>query len=337
MKKRYYEIDFCRGLGIILVVLGHALKQTGTLTAGMDVTLSVIYSFHMPLFFLLSGFTALKILGLKDWKEKKEYLLGRACRLLVPYFVIGILYIPVKIYMSKYAIKPYELSQCWRLLIGENPNTALWFLYILFLCSLVCMLFLNMKNLNMVLAAAFVLSGAACALGWEWRFPRYFFFFVLGIVLRSHYSQWKMKICRFEVFLAGLVMFGVSNYFYYRYDGLYFLVTAISGSLIVLIFSCAAVGGIASPVREGTKEAGNESEPLWRRALLAAGRSSMEIYIFSEPVMTVVRLLVWNILGWGVAACTFLCFACALLLPVPACNLFVRNIALLRFLFLGER
>ena len=29
-KKQFREIDLCRGLGIILVVLGHALKQTGT-------------------------------------------------------------------------------------------------------------------------------------------------------------------------------------------------------------------------------------------------------------------------------------------------------------------
>ena len=60
-KKMYFpEIDLCRGLGIILVVLGHALKQTGETNTVFQVLLSVIYSFHMPLFFVLSGFVSVK-------------------------------------------------------------------------------------------------------------------------------------------------------------------------------------------------------------------------------------------------------------------------------------
>lgn len=45
---RKYWIDVLRALGIILVVLGHVSKEPNTVI--------FIYAFHMPLFFLLSGF-----------------------------------------------------------------------------------------------------------------------------------------------------------------------------------------------------------------------------------------------------------------------------------------
>lgn len=54
-KRRFDEIDICKGLGIILVVLGHALKQTGSEGGAVKILLSVIYSFHMPLFFYCPG------------------------------------------------------------------------------------------------------------------------------------------------------------------------------------------------------------------------------------------------------------------------------------------
>lgn len=50
-KKRLEYIDIARGIGIVLVVLGHCLSQ---LDGGLR---TFIYSFHMPLFFALAGMT----------------------------------------------------------------------------------------------------------------------------------------------------------------------------------------------------------------------------------------------------------------------------------------
>ena len=63
MKKRIEWIDICRGLAIILVIIGHSNLETG-----MAFNLkSIIYSFHMPLFFVLSGYLFYNI---KDKKDK---------------------------------------------------------------------------------------------------------------------------------------------------------------------------------------------------------------------------------------------------------------------------
>ena len=51
MKERNTYLDILKGAGIILVVLAHVLKSSG---GGYE---RVIYFFHMPLFFFISGMT----------------------------------------------------------------------------------------------------------------------------------------------------------------------------------------------------------------------------------------------------------------------------------------
>lgn len=55
MKERSLYWDTIKGLLIILVVFGHCGTAVG------NNLLSVIYSFHMPLFILVSGFFSKKV------------------------------------------------------------------------------------------------------------------------------------------------------------------------------------------------------------------------------------------------------------------------------------
>lgn len=48
-KKRLVFVDVAKAIAIFLVVLGHVVSSNTT-------TKLVLYSFHMPLFFILSGF-----------------------------------------------------------------------------------------------------------------------------------------------------------------------------------------------------------------------------------------------------------------------------------------
>ena len=62
-------------------------------------------------------------------RGRPAYIVSRARRLLVPYFVIGLLYIPVKLKLSDVAVKPFKVTDIWKLMIGQNPDVSLWFLY----------------------------------------------------------------------------------------------------------------------------------------------------------------------------------------------------------------
>lgn len=73
-KSRLTALDSLRGFGILLVVLGHT-SQTNDLV-------SWIFSFHMPLFFIISGMLFHERQFLDSFKRK-------AVRLLVPYVFFG--------------------------------------------------------------------------------------------------------------------------------------------------------------------------------------------------------------------------------------------------------
>jgi fucose 4-O-acetylase-like acetyltransferase len=72
-KKRIGWIDISKGIAIILVLLGHSIPSS-------DPTWQIVYSFHMPLFFFLAGYTFRP-------KEMKGVLKSSALRLLVPYCI----------------------------------------------------------------------------------------------------------------------------------------------------------------------------------------------------------------------------------------------------------
>ena len=59
--QRFEWVDKLKGIAIVLVVLGHAISGSGVFDQDVipviwDVVYKVINSFHMPLFFFLSGF-----------------------------------------------------------------------------------------------------------------------------------------------------------------------------------------------------------------------------------------------------------------------------------------
>ncbi|MGI6032065.1 MAG: acyltransferase family protein [Coriobacteriales bacterium] len=73
-KKRLIWLDIAKGVAILSMVLGHCLES--------DLWLRIfIYSFHMPLFFVLAGFTM-------HSKPRKQVLVQSTRRLLVPYFAV---------------------------------------------------------------------------------------------------------------------------------------------------------------------------------------------------------------------------------------------------------
>lgn len=72
---RLTALDSLRGFGILLVVLGHTSWSAGLV--------SWIFSFHMPLFFIISGMLFHERQFLDSFKKK-------AARLLIPYLFFGI-------------------------------------------------------------------------------------------------------------------------------------------------------------------------------------------------------------------------------------------------------
>ena len=117
-KKKFLELDVLRVIEILLVVVGHCTYAGFSEPANGSISLKdtlmlhdefflfvanicgLIYTFHMPLFFALSGMCY-------ALNEHAEYSLDKFTwkkfdRLIIPFFLVGSLYmIPVK-YLAKY-------------------------------------------------------------------------------------------------------------------------------------------------------------------------------------------------------------------------------------------
>ena len=58
--KRDVVIDVLKGIAVLAVLLGHAIQRGLVVDYYDNIMFKVIYSFHMPLFMLLSGYSLYK-------------------------------------------------------------------------------------------------------------------------------------------------------------------------------------------------------------------------------------------------------------------------------------
>lgn len=79
--------DAIKALAIWLVVLGHSIQHLSGVDYWNDALFQFIYSFHMPLFFMISGFFFASSIKL-GWRE---FLRKKALTLLLPCLVWGII------------------------------------------------------------------------------------------------------------------------------------------------------------------------------------------------------------------------------------------------------
>lgn len=133
-KPRIEWIDIAKGIAIILVIIGHTFTSGGA-------PWKAIFTFHMPLFFILAGVT----FKVKDWKV---LLPTSAKRLLVPFILMFLLLTLIsnpELYMH-----PRQLIEKLIFALAYQPKQlpwhvdieyvgAIWFLF----CMFVARIYLN--------------------------------------------------------------------------------------------------------------------------------------------------------------------------------------------------
>jgi fucose 4-O-acetylase-like acetyltransferase len=129
MPERNPAVDAVRGLAILLVVVGHAI-QGSVADFRSNPAWQIIYAFHMPLFFAISGY----VIGKVDlWQKFKRLVIP-----FVSWYLVGYL-----------LVTGVELQDyIWRWIV--SPDYGLWFLWALFLCFTV--LWVGMKGGDLAVA-----------------------------------------------------------------------------------------------------------------------------------------------------------------------------------------
>ena len=124
------EMQIARGIGILLVTVGHSEP----IKDAYPYLFNVIYAFHMPLFFFLSGFFSLKSAAAGTFRQWRTLVWPRLLRLVIPYFAITLTYSSLKWLVPGLAKRPVVLSDLLVTMLlypSDNPALFLWFLYTL--------------------------------------------------------------------------------------------------------------------------------------------------------------------------------------------------------------
>lgn len=120
-------LDYAKAAGIVLVVIGHANRSIER--SGLDwpeslrIADQLIYSFHMPLFFVLAGYAS----TLSRRRSVAGFLVGTWWGVIMPYLLWSAVWIGLKAALPEYANTPLDLMKLWSIL--WTPVEHFWFLY----------------------------------------------------------------------------------------------------------------------------------------------------------------------------------------------------------------
>ena len=281
-------VDYAKAIGIVLVVYGHVAR--GIFNAGIPLDMplyrlvdSVVYSFHMPLFFFLSGLFFFHSLHRRG---AVALATNKIDTILYPYILWSLIQGLTEVWLSSYTnskVGLFEVLAVW------NPRAQFWFLYALFLVIMTAILVFRRDNPVLIWAVLFISAVAYCFQG---SIPSLlhshyvvmnFVFFALGIWfhtvqdrLTAHPGRWAA---------AGAVAFVTVQILFHAGLGLTFDDKGIA-SLAVAVVSILAVASLCLWLAR--------TPAHW---VMTLGEASMAIYLMHVLVGSGMRILLSRFLG----------------------------------------
>lgn len=289
---RIIWVDATKGMAIILVVFGHVLG--GVMARGWidqtglpPVIYNFIYSFHMPLFFLISG--AFAIDGIR--KDASQAMLSRVGSILWPYMLWGTIFTVIEPLVYSFRSHPHYEPNLWRafwqLLIGETS----WFLWVLFLAN--CALVLTKRiPITLVFALSVIVSIllSSINLGTLSSLIHFMPFMALGAAVGRQNSlaffEWKWSSA-----VLGMGMLAALFLFVALYSDRGELAAHVTKSPIVS-FVCGVIGSSAAVML--AKSYGTLGLVQLLRLI---GSASLVIFLLHPYFQGASRALVFQILG----------------------------------------
>jgi len=250
MQNRDHWVDYAKGLGILLVVYGHVSR--GVFNAGIKVDAglfklvdSVIYSFHMPLFFFLSGLFFLPSL---QKYGRTGLIADKVDSVLYPYIFWSLLQGFIEVFLSGYTTSSTTTGEV--LSLFWQPRAQFWFLYVLFaIFVLMAMLYRDRETIPTWILPLTALAAWFLQLFVQLPFPldfiaSYLIFFVLGMsalrwkdILQTH--ALTATLCAVAIFTGLEYLFHAQLHLVYTDKSALNLALAIAG--IALICSAAVL------------------------------------------------------------------------------------------------
>lgn len=289
MKERIEWLDIAKGLGIFLVVLGH--------NSIPFVVFIWIYSFHMPLFFYLSGF----LFSADKYNSTWEFVKRKAQTLLLPYFSFFVLiYTYWLVVIQKAWLDPIGIFEpITNLFYGSTHLltvfTPLWFLPALFIVEvLFYLLYKNTKNWLIYSSILVAVVGYLISIwfkgGLIWSIDTAMvaiLFFMFGFNTKNLMSKNLVSLKNIILCALILVFFGI-NLWFFKINGTVDLLNNQYHNFIWFVLS--ATGGIGGLVLVSLLMGKTKNKIM--DIIIFAGRNSLIILAFHPIGILIVKTIV---------------------------------------------
>ena len=237
--KREQWLDSLKGFAILLVIFGHVLSGYWDAWTFPEAYASIfairswIYSFHMPLFFMISGYTFTLAYYQNGSLQKRRYF-RQLFSLFWLYTVFVLLQWGGKQIVPELVNEVYDVSDLTHMYVVPLGN--FWYLYVLFIFYLAAAI-LHLPRLSEVFVLAFggisviVLHGELDAANLTlYRILYHFFYFTAGIALcrNGHWLRSKTLYGVTAMFLASCTLFYTIAYVRHWHANWWVLITFFS-------------------------------------------------------------------------------------------------------------
>ncbi len=299
-KKRNTYIDIIKGLLIIFVILGHSI-QWGSGQNYIDnalffnnILFKFIYSFHMPLFIMISGYLSYNSLNKKSLKET---IISKIKTLIIPLLLWSI--IPFIINNTNF----FNIKESIKLFI-TTFSTNLWFLWSLFYINILIKIINKYFKDNIYIISiliTFILPNTLVIKYFNINFYLYsfmYFYFLIGYFYKKYnlqeklvnYFNYKILIINTILFIIMLFFFKNEHYIYtsllnilnnYKqiFIDIYRYLIGIIGCIEILLFIYIIKNKINKKIQN---------------ILIYIGKNTLGIYIISSIIQPYLLPLITN-------------------------------------------
>lgn len=299
MQKRIEYLDLAKGIGIILVVLGHYLEVFMRENFDGNMLHILIYSFHMPFFFLISGILFKDINGndFRKWIERKIKTL------IMPSYLFILLTIIVNEILGSlgfvlFSKMNFSTKNIVRTLLQFRVESLcnMWFLPTLFFAEiLICLIHIlikkNIYRILTILAISVLGAGYICIISKPLPFNLdnamlLSIFIEVGYQIKKVVDQKKYNFITMIVLFLIWIVTCLSNFYLFGKTSIclayvtlcnpiLFFISALAGSLLFVLLC-------------------KQFEGKMPKRILVYGRNSLYVYGLNMIIITLIYKIIEN-------------------------------------------
>lgn len=290
VSRRFTWVDVAKGIAIVLVIYRHVLIGIGRSGVTIESYLlelnEMVYSFRMPLFFILSGFFFAKS---AQKRSHKSFFNTKVKTLMYPYLVWALLQVSLQALLHQYTNADRGLKDYAFIFIQPRAIDQLWFLYAMFNVTVFCFALkylLRIPKIPLLLLTIVFFWASTFVKEYSLIHDLLFFpvFFITGDLMASRImnEDFQQQFGSVKALLIMLPFFLISQWYWLNHPEInifLFGLVALFGSFFTIAFS----------IRFSQHRFANIFEVI--------GKNSLQIYVMHVLVSSGFRILFTNIFG----------------------------------------